>query len=84
MSNSSSFRMSQNVTRRGFLGMALAAGAATLAACSSNSGSSSDSASGSNTAPSSGNDTSRVVVLNTGQLDNMLLLGDFAGRLSQS
>ena len=75
MSNSSSFRMSQNVTRRGFLGMALAAGAATLAACSSNSGSSSDSASGSNTAPSSGNDTSRVVVLNTGQLDNMLLLG---------
>ena len=77
MSNSSSFRMSQPITRRGFLGLAIAAGAATLAACTASSDSSSDSTSlsSSSAEATSGNDTSRVVVLNTGQLDNMLLLG---------
>lgn len=75
MGNSSSFYVNRIVSRRGFFGIALAAGAATLAACGKDTGSDSTSAPSSGEATSSGQDASRVVVLNTGQLDNMLLLG---------
>lgn len=75
MGNSSSFYANRIVSRRGFFGIALAAGAATLAACGKDTSSDSTSASSSSEATSSGQDASRVVVLNTGQLDNMLLLG---------
>ncbi|VEH79428.1 iron ABC transporter substrate-binding protein [Corynebacterium kutscheri] len=64
-------------TRRGFLGLALAGGAAALAACS-NSGSSTNSSSTSSSAAKSSTTAAneqRIVVLNTGQLDNMLTLG---------
>lgn len=73
MRMSSSATGHQTISRRGFLGLAITASTAILAACGSNSGTTTNTnSSGSSTAT---NDASRVVVLNTGQLDNMLLLG---------
>lgn len=72
--------MSRNFSRRGFLSATLGAAAVVLAACSqSGQNGQSSQSSTDNAAPSSTSTTvegeQRIVALNTGQLDNLLLLG---------
>lgn len=65
--------MHKKISRRGFLGASLGATAIALVACSQSdkTGQSSTAAEGS----AGGSEEQRIVALNTGQLDNLLLLG---------
>jgi len=73
--------MHKKISRRGFLGASLGAAAIALVACSQSdkSGQSSTAAEGSaeadSTTAAGGSEEQRIVALNTGQLDNLLLLG---------
>ena len=72
--------MSRNFSRRGFLGATLGAAAVVLAACSQRGQNGQSSQSSTDNAAASGTSTAvegeqRIVALNTGQLDNLLLLG---------
>ena len=65
--------MHKKISRRGFLGASLGAAAIALVACSQSdkTGQSSTAAEGS----AGGSEEQRIVALNTGQLDNLMLLG---------
>lgn len=69
--------LSRRVSRRAFLGGTVGAAALTLLAACSGSGSGSSATTGASAAPASGDAErpSRIVALNTGHLDHLLLLG---------